>query len=411
MPLSIKHTLQDTAWMIVLQGLNYLVPLFVWPYLMVILGAEGFGIVGFALQLMQFMMIVVDFGFNLSATKKIATAPDQETIDKVATETLYSKLCLLAVCAALTFVILLIPHYAPYRLAVLVMFPMLIGNIFSFQWLYQGFGRIKQVSMVNCICRLLILPLTFWLVKQPDDVLLAVGIQSSTFVLSGIVMTIWTVRERLFSLVPMYWRAIHMALKDSLPLFLSTATSSVYAVLFVVILGYFTTPYEVGCYAAVEKIMRVMCYLFLLPAIQVFYPHVSKLFTENRQAAQQLVRRILCVLIAVMALMGIALFFGGETAIRLLGKDYSGTESLFRIMAFVPLFVALSGVCGQLGLVACGEAKQYRQFRNVYFAGAGAALLSVAVLSPVLNAHWAAGCLLLAEGIVGIGMYVCYKRI
>ena len=386
MPLSIKHTLQDTAWMIVLQGLNYLVPLFVWPYLMVVLGAEGFGIVGFALQLMQFMMIVVDFGFNLSATKKIATAPDQETIDKVATETLYSKLCLLAVCAALTFVILLIPHYAPYRLAVLVMFPMLIGNIFSFQWLYQGFGRIKQVSMVNCICRLLILPLTFWLVKQPDDVLLAVGIQSSTFVLSGIVMT-------------------------SLPLFLSTATSSVYAVLFVVILGYFTTPYEVGCYAAVEKIMRVMCYLFLLPAIQVFYPHVSKLFTENRQAAQQLVRRILSVLIAVMALMGIALFFGGETAIRLLGKDYSGTESLFRIMAFVPLFVALSGVCGQLGLVACGEAKQYRQFRNVYFAGAGAALLSVAVLSPVLNAHWAAGCLLLAEGIVGIGMYVCYKRI
>jgi O-antigen/teichoic acid export membrane protein len=218
------------------------------------------------------------------------------------------------------------------------MFPMLIGNIFSFQWLYQGFGRIKQVSMVNCICRLLILPLTFWLVKQPDDVLLAAGIQSSTFVLSGIVMTIWTVRERLFSLVPMYWRAIRMALKDSLPLFLSTATSSVYAVLFVVILGYFTTPYEVGCYAAVEKIMRVMCYLFLLPAIQVFYPHVSKLFTENRQAAQQLVRRILCVLIAVMALMGIALFFGGETAIRLLGKDYSGTESLFRIMAFVPLF-------------------------------------------------------------------------
>ena len=60
MPLSIKHTLQDTAWMIVLQGLNYLVPLFVWPYLMVVLGAEGFGIVGFALQLMQFMMIVVD---------------------------------------------------------------------------------------------------------------------------------------------------------------------------------------------------------------------------------------------------------------------------------------------------------------------------------------------------------------
>ena len=406
-----RNMMHDTLWVTVLQGLNYLIPLFVWPYLMVVLGAEGFGIVGFALQLLQFLMIVVDFGFNLSATKKIATAPDQETIDKVATDTLYAKLCLLAACAALTFVIMLIPHYAPYRMAVLVMFPMLIGNIFSFQWLYQGKGRIRQVSVVNCVCRLLILPLTFWLVCKPEDVLMAVAIQSSTFMLSGLVMTLWTIRERLFSLVPTRWGDICMAMKESLPLFLSNATSSVYAVLFVVILGYFTTPYEVGCYAAVEKIMRVMCYLFLMPAIQVFYPHVSKLFMENRQTAQRLVRRILGILIAVMAVIGVALFFGGETVIRLLGKDYSGTEALFRIMAFVPVFVTISGVCGQLGLVACGEEKQYRQFRNVYFVGAGGALLSIAVFSPVLNALWAAVCLLLAEGIVGIGMYWHYRRI
>ena len=408
---NVRNMMQDTMWVTVLQGLNYLIPLFVWPYLMAVLGAEGFGIVGFSLQLMQFMMIVVDFGFNLSATKKIATAPDQATIDKVATDTLYSKLYLLAACAALTLAIMLIPHYAPYRMAVAVMFPMLVGNIFSFQWLYQGLGRIRQVSVVNCVCRLLILPLTFWLVSKPEDVLLAAGIQSSTFVLSGMVMIIWTIRERLFRLVPTCRRDIRMALKDSLPLFISNATSSVYAVLLVVILGYFTTPYEVGCYSAVEKMMRVMCYLFLLPAIQVFYPNVSKLFTENRQIAQQLVHRILIALTAVMVLIGVVLFFGGETVIRLLGKDFDGTEPLFRLMAFVPVLVSISGVCGQLGLVACGGEKQYRQFRNVYVIGAGAALVLVAVLSPMLNALWAAVCLLVAEGIVGIGMYWCYRRI
>lgn len=65
---NVRNMMQDTMWVTVLQGLNYLIPLFVWPYIMAVLGAEGFGIVGFSLQLMQFMMIVVDFGFNLSAT-------------------------------------------------------------------------------------------------------------------------------------------------------------------------------------------------------------------------------------------------------------------------------------------------------------------------------------------------------
>lgn len=403
--------MKDVAWLIVLQGLNYLVPLFVWPYLMAVLGAEGFGLIGFSLQLMQFMMLAVDFGFNLSATKSIAIAPNQAARDKVATETLYSKLLLLGICTVVTFGLMLIPRYAPYRWAVAVMFPMLVGNVFSFQWLYQGLGRIRQVSVVNCVCRLLLLPLTFWLVSSPKDVLLAAGIQSSTYVLSGVIMVIWTVRERLFRLVPTGWEYIRKALKDSLPLFLSTATSSVYAMLFVVILGYFTTPYEVGCYSAVEKIMRVTCYLFLLPAIQVFYPKVSKLFSEDRPAAQRLVRRILGVLVGVMVLLGAGLFFGGEWLIRLLGKDYDGTEPLFHIMAFIPVLVVISGVCGQLGLVACGEAKQYCQFRNVYFVGAGVALLMIAALSPILSAKWVALSLLCAEGIVGVLMYWYYKRI
>ena len=50
---------------------------------MAVLGAEGFGLIGFSLQLMQFMMLAVDFGFNLSATKSIAIAPNQAAIDKV----------------------------------------------------------------------------------------------------------------------------------------------------------------------------------------------------------------------------------------------------------------------------------------------------------------------------------------
>ena len=408
---SFKYSLRDTAWMVLLQGLNYLVPLMVWPYLMVVLGADGFGKISFSLQLLQFMMLMIDFGFNLSATKQIATAGNQEEINRIATDTLCAKLLLFACCTIVVLVAMLLPRYAPYRMAVAVMFPMLLGNVFSFQWLFQGLGKVRQMSIVTSVCRLLLLPLTFGLVKSSQDVLFAGLILSSTYVLSGIVMSVWVIKSHLFKLVNTSMSQIRSAIRISIPLFLSTAISSIYGVLFVVILGYFVSPSEVGCYSAVEKIMRVSCYLFLIPTLQVFYPKVSKLSQEDTMAAKRLVRIILVVLIAIMAGIGCALFFGGNFAISLLGKDYTNSEALFHILAIAPIFIATSGICGQLGLVAMGGEKQQKQFRNVYIVGASVALLSIAALSSILTASWAAACLLWTEVLVGIGMYVYYKRL
>ena len=59
-----------------LQGINQLLPIFVMPYLMIKLGATGYGYVGFALSVIQYLIIIVDLGFNLSATKHIAMVKD-----------------------------------------------------------------------------------------------------------------------------------------------------------------------------------------------------------------------------------------------------------------------------------------------------------------------------------------------
>ena len=66
-----KSATIDTLCLMALQGLNYLLPLCVWPYLMVVLGVEQFGVIGFASALMQFLIIVVDYGFNITATNSM----------------------------------------------------------------------------------------------------------------------------------------------------------------------------------------------------------------------------------------------------------------------------------------------------------------------------------------------------
>ncbi|MBQ2050675.1 MAG: oligosaccharide flippase family protein, partial [Paludibacteraceae bacterium] len=55
-----KKEIHDTLWVMCLQGLNYLVPILVVPYLMVVLGAEKFGYYGFALAVSQWLLLMVD---------------------------------------------------------------------------------------------------------------------------------------------------------------------------------------------------------------------------------------------------------------------------------------------------------------------------------------------------------------
>lgn len=403
--------LRDTMWLVGLQGLNYLVPLLVWPYLMVVLGAEGFGKIGFALALCQFMMLVVDFGFNLTATKQVALAADKQEVSRIASDTMGAKLCLLTLAVLLVAAVLCIPRFAIYSVVTWAMFPMVAGHVFTMQWLYQGLNRIRIVSIVNCACRLCILPLTVLLVKGEGDVLCAAGIQAGTYVLSGVIMVVVTWRMHLISLCRTNMVRMRNAIKGSLPIFLSNATSSLYATLFVVFLGYFASSQEVGCYTAAEKVMRVCCYIVLLPAVQAYYPRISRMAQTDRNRARRTVKGIAVILSCLMMLAGIALFFFSEQIMSLLGKDYGATQVLFRILAIVPLFVALGGVTGQLGLLAMGEERDKARFRNVYFAAACVSLITIFAFAPKCGAEGAAWALLVTEATVAGGMCWNYMRL
>jgi len=162
----------DTIYLLVLQGFNYVFPLLVYPYLMVTLGAEKFGYIGFSLTITQYFMLVVDFGFNLSATKRVALYKNNKAkLDEIASATLLAKIGLLLICLLAVLVLAFcVPQFRVYSQTLLILFLMVVGNTFSFVWLFQGLGKIRVLSFVNIISKLLILPLTFVFVKTKEDI-------------------------------------------------------------------------------------------------------------------------------------------------------------------------------------------------------------------------------------------------
>ncbi len=402
---------KDTIWLAGLQGANYLLPLFVWPYLMVVFGAEQFGVYSFGLSLAQYLMLLVDFGFNLTASKQIALAQSNtEETNRLFSATLCAKLLLLALSGLLALAISLLPMYRIYRTVVWITWLMVVGNTFSLFWLFQGKGKVRLVSIVNTALKLLILPLTFVLVKTSADVNIAAWIQVAVFVGAGIVTVTLAYRMRLARLVRVRWKDVKSQLRNSWSVFLSNAATSTYTALFVVILAYMVSADEVGKYAAAEKIVRCACYLIWVPVSQAYFPRISKLSVENRGEGLRLVRKLTLILAIVLTLAGVALVVGAEPLVALLGKDYTGITELMLILAAVPALVGIGGVQGQMGLIAMGGEREKQIFRNVYLIAGVVALISVCVFAYLWGTMGAAVALVLTEFSVCIGMWSANNR-
>ena len=58
------------------QGLNFLLPLLVIPYLLYTLGVELFGLLAMATAFSTYFMILSDYGFNVTATHEISIHRD-----------------------------------------------------------------------------------------------------------------------------------------------------------------------------------------------------------------------------------------------------------------------------------------------------------------------------------------------
>lgn len=400
-----RHEMSDVVWLLALKGLNYLAPILVLPYLMVTLGAEKFGYIGFSLSVCQILMLIVDFGFDLSATKRIALHKNSpRTIDMIYSDTILAKGLLLVVTLVLMSVVAGIPRFAIYRETLVVMYLMVVGQAFSFVWLLQGMGQIRVVSIINTICKLSILPLTFVFVHTSGDYLRAAFIQSMVYVSSSVLTYAYIRKKDLASWDGTTLRRAYGSLKDSFPIFFSNAATSIYTISISFFLGWFGTAVEVGRYSAVDRLVRALTYMILFSVLQAFYPRIVQMGKENAAMAIRYVRRVLvCVVVGMSVLAGV-LFVLSPYAEVFLGGEYAGTTTLFRIQSCVPLFVGAGGVYAQLVLLAMGSDTDKRRYRNVYTLAGLMAFACIFLLVPLWKAVGASWTVVAVEIFVAVGM-------
>lgn len=378
---------------------------------MITLGAKNYGIYGFAFSVVFCFSTFVDFGFNLSATKEIASKPVEEH-NRIFTAVLLAKTFFLLLSLVLnTIAFSFFDRLYDYRIAVLLFTPLVISNAYTFFWYFQGIGKIRTISIINTISKIIVLPLTFVFVRDREDVNVAIIVQSSVYILSCLISNIYLLRKSCLKFAKIGYHDLKQQVQNSFPLFLSSASSTVYTQLFTVILGITSTKEVVGCYSSAERIMRSICLMLHNPINQAFFPKIVKLAASNIKNAIKSFKILFIVTLVLMVSETICLLGFTDIIVIFLGKDeYTYLSSIIRIISIVPIAVGCGSVSSILGLLAIGDEKSKKHYRNIYIITAPISLLVVAILSYLWGVYGVSISLIITEYSIMIAILMLLRK-
>ncbi len=351
---------KNASWLFVLQGINVLLPFVTVPYVTRVLGADQYGIFSIALNLATYFQLVIEYGFDLSASKKTVETTGSEGLERLATNVVAARLLLLAICFVITAVLALCSSINGVLLCcLLVLFTMLIGYAIQLNWLFIGLQDMKVVTISTAIARTLSVLLVFVMVASPSQLVLYAFLYSITYLLSGLLTHLFAWKRYGVRMGRLSLRGILGELRDGTPIFLSNAAGKIIGNVGVTVLGACRPASVVGSYAAILKIPQVMSMMFT-PVSQALYPRVNEIRLQSRRAAVKMVVRVSLPIAGAFALVLIAIVVMRADVIELLfGAEYLECADAIVPLAFWVFFGIVNNFLGVQLLITLGYQRIY----------------------------------------------------
>lgn len=369
------------------QAIDYMVPMLVIPYLLRVVGVDGFGRIAFTQATLVFFTVFIDYGFGWSATKRVASLRlAGESVNNLFWQVQCAKLCLLATSALiLTLLILLLPSFGEYQPVIYSGYISLLGAAFFPLWLYQGLGLVKNAAIVLLIIRIISLILIFSLVKTSDDAFLAAMLQSMPVFFASLVLLVNLKLNGILNIFPTEKLKIREELSLGWPAFSASAASLAYRSSNPVFLGIIMSPDVVAYYSVAEKIVKAVQEL-LKPISQATYPRVMELACKSRDETVRFLRRLFLFVGIGTLINSIAIVALSSVLVELLmGKTPNNAVILIDIMAFIPFVGGLNMVLGMQAMFAFDHGREFS--KRVVAAG----ILGLSMFFPLVFIFGVAG--------------------
>lgn len=381
----------------ILNGLNVLLPLVTLPYILNVVGKANYGAYSYVYVIVQYVILFSSYGFNFSATKQISQCRDDiQEVSRIYSAVTACK----GLIAVLVSIIILLSSRIVFKdhigtLMFLFGLGMVVGDVFTPVWLFQGMEQMKYITIVNASSKILFTVLIFILIRQSEDYQLLVLLNSCGYLLAGALSLLLVRRQFCLRIHRVGWADIFSQLKVGSAVFGSTFGINLYRNANVIILKQFVTDDVVGLYSAAEKVIKGFQSL-ISPVVQALFPHLSLRFKGQSVASNmRLLRRIAIPFASVVLIVTVGVYvFAPFISDILCGKSFSECVPFIRIMTLVIFFGEINYLVGIVGLINMGG--QHYFFRAVIVTGLFS-ILFMALMTPRYGGDTAAWAMSLSE--------------
>lgn len=376
-----KKLLSNFMALLSMQGLNYILPLLTMPYLFRVLGVEKFGLVAFALSTIMFLNVLVEYGFNLSATRDISTySNNKKKLIEIYSTVFTVKFILIVISLIiLSLLIISFDKFSNEWELFYLTFLVVIGNALFPIWFFQGIQEMKYISYFNLFAKLFFTIGIFTFVRSSEDYLYQPFLNGIGFVFVGL-YSIYFINKKYqigFEFQPL--SKIKQSFKDSWNIFLIDLMPNMYNNFSTFFLGFITSMENVGFYSLATNIINVFNRLINIMR-SVTYPYLNKNFNKFNSIAT--------IMIATGGMLSLILFSLSYTILPFIFGDqaYNSIQVIY-ILALSPLLLAITTTYGTNKLLLM---KRDKEFRNITMKFSIFGFVLSLVLTPLFGMFGAA---------------------
>lgn len=343
----------------VLQGVSYLLPLITFPYLVRVLGMENFGIISFATAVITYFIVVTDYGFNLSATKDVSVSrDDHDEINRIFSSVMMIKLLMTMACfVLLVLLVFVIERFRENWLIFILSFGMVVGQAMFPIWLFQGLERMKYITYIHILSKVLFTACVFIFVNDEDDVFLVPLFNSLGFVFAGAISIFFAIKMFGVKFSFQSKRSLYEQLSNGWYIFYSRVFVNLYSTTNIVLLGFFTNNTIVGHYAVAERIVQALLGVFQ-PILQAVFPFMANVYKKSEEQFLSLFKKINMIILLMAGSMTVVTVICAPWLVEIVSGDTNQEVSL--ILAALSLSVLLGpyGPSYTNGLIVVGESQR-----------------------------------------------------
>ncbi|MEN8908006.1 MAG: flippase [Clostridiales bacterium] len=403
-----KVILENLISLSTLQVLNNLLPLFTMPYLVRVLGPGKYGIIAIAQAIMQYLINFTDYGFNLTATKDISiNRHNKDKVNEIFTNVMIIKIFFMIISfLALLTITFSFQKFRNDSAIFILTFGMVIGNVFFPNWFFQGIEKMKYITYVNLISKLIFTFLVFIFINSKTDYLLVPLFYTMGFIISGIFSMFLIFKKFNVKIFRPSFLKIKEQLIDGFYVFLSTFILSLYSNTGVVVLGLLTNNVTVGYYSAGEKIIGALGRM-LYPIQQAIFPYMNKITHLSKANGIKFIRKVSLLVGSFTLFITLLMFTFSEFIITtLLGNNYSNSVNVFKILSLSLFFQSIALIFGIQTMLSLGYKKAYSIiiifafFLNIFL---------IYVLSYNFNQNGCATAVLISEIFIALSTIIYLK--